>query len=739
MPAADPREVFLSCLPRKAGEQKALESGLYAALLAEAAVEGPVLDGDPDTLRLRMHTRQGGTGLGYAFAWLPTEALAQRLVAAGELSFTLQCDGAVGPTTCCARVSAARGHAGGRGPPAEPGYVGLSVAVCANFHCAPLLQAARLWRQLFRDAGLSLDVRLASGCSESEGAWLDIEGLRHCDLGVVLCSVGAVSTELGEPALQQLRDLGAAGTSLLALQAATAACATVPQEEVRVGAGSSASDPGPFQGLVGCRGIDVVSAATLEDLYPRRRAKEEEEEEPSCPGLDFGAICALIVRRAVACHLAPALKVFVADCDFTLWHGVVSEDGAEHLKFDGAFGLLQRRLSQLHGCGKLICLASKNDEADVMRVFDLRAGEMQLAWSQLAAWQVNWGPKARNLRFLADDLRLGLDSFVFLDDNPAEIEAVRCAVPQALVVQVPGGDPEAFGRLVRHHWALDVWPGASVATAEDAVRTQMYRDHAARKAARAESPSFEAFLASLEVRIEMRPPSGPEVARVSQLSVRTNQFNSTKLLLPSDGRVLDWLDAPGRSVTAAWVSDRFGDYGLVAAALCSPGEGALIVECFMMSCRVLHRGVEQALLRRVAEEAEAAGFERVLVPVVANPRNTLVRGFLARVAAWLDAPPLEQAEEATIGRYRGRSGCDAVRRGAVAPAYGWPAARLKALQRCHTSCGEEEEEGAEEGDAEARQAPTAGGKEAAATAGPTVAWGSLLQRIAEMGPDIMRC
>ncbi len=229
---------------------------------------------------------------------------------------------------------------------------------------------------------------------------------------------------------------------------------------------------------------------------------------------------------------------------------------------DGQHGALQRRVSRLQRAGRLVCLASKNDAPDVVRVFEQRRAEMALHLDQLSGLEVHWQPKALSLRRLSEQLGLGTASFLFLDDSPAEVHAVRRALPEVLAVLVPSGDARAFARLVEHHWALDAWP-STPSTAEDALRTQsttarleprrrvraggvhararaqltlalhlhsrslpdrhsrcvlsnhaavaVYVQKAARKAARRELRhlSLRAFLSALELRIEVHRPSVP--------------------------------------------------------------------------------------------------------------------------------------------------------------------------------------------------------------------------------------
>eukprot|EP00434_Breviolum_minutum_P043978 symbB.v1.2.039231.t1/scaffold6430.1/size18162/1 len=200
--------------------------------------------------------------------------------------------------------------------------------------------------------------------------------------------------------------------------------------------------------------------------------------------------------------------------------------------------------------GRLVCLASRNEEEDVMSVFADRK-DMALKKEHLAAWQVHWGSKVTSLRRLASELCLGLEAFVFLDDNPMEVESVRQHLPEVITVGIPA-DLDAFDELLEKHWALDAWKSSNF-TVEDAQRTQMYREQALRKAARHEAPNFEAFLQQLQVRMDFCKVQGNDLARICQLSQRTNQMNSTQLRFANEEVLKEWM-SENRFVLAVWVS-----------------------------------------------------------------------------------------------------------------------------------------------------------------------------------------
>ena len=234
----------------------------------------------------------------------------------------------------------------------------------------------------------------------------------------------------------------------------------------------------------------------------------------------FFAALGTILARKIHTLLSPPHKVVVLDCDNTLWKGVVGEEGVTGITIPPAWMGLQRFMVELAGRGFLLCLCSKNDEPDVLEVFDRRP-DMVLRRDHLVSWRINWQPKSQNIRSLAQELNLGLDSFVFLDDNPVECAEVRAGCPEVLTLRLPiDGDIDGF---LKHVWAFD----RLRVTSEDQQRTAMYKQEAERARFQREAPTIEEFLAGLDLRITIAEPSPDQVARVAQLTQRTNQFNFT--------------------------------------------------------------------------------------------------------------------------------------------------------------------------------------------------------------------
>ncbi|MFJ4923842.1 SDR family NAD(P)-dependent oxidoreductase [Streptomyces sp. NPDC088725] len=332
---------------------------------------------------------------------------------------------------------------------------------------------------------------------------------------------------------------------------------------------------------------------------------------------EFQAAVALTLAEVVQAVRRPAPKVIVVDGDETLWGGVAGESGPESVELDGPRAELARRLLQWRDAGALLALVSNNDEATVRAVLD--RPDSLLGAEHFSVLSAAWGPKPERLEAAARQLNLGVDSFLFLDDNPAEIAKMRAALPQADSVQCPpAGELSAFlGRL---------WPLVpAAATTEDRLRARFYEQERERDAVRAQA-GFEEFLASLELEVEIRPVTDEDAPRAAQLVRRTNQF--TLRARSADGRDLErWRDQ-GEVWTAA-ARDRYGDYGQIGLLAIRADGGRLDVLAWMLSCRALGRGVEERLLAWLAGRAEELGCAKVRFTAQRTPRNVPVRRLLA--------------------------------------------------------------------------------------------------------------
>ncbi len=339
---------------------------------------------------------------------------------------------------------------------------------------------------------------------------------------------------------------------------------------------------------------------------------------------ELGVEIARLVRRS----RCPRAKVLALDCDGVLWGGVLAEDGIDGLQLgpDGpgrAFQIFQRAVLRLKQSGILLVLVSRNEESDVLEVLDRHPG-MLLRREDIAAWRINWHPKSQNLKELAAELNLGLDSFVFIDDDVAQRLEVEANSSQIHVFPTPA-DPALCAEALSRLWIFDT----PRLTGEDLARTDMIRQERDRQQQRAASGDMEAYLRSLELKVEMREAQVDDLPRLAQLTQKTNQFNLS-LRRRSLDEVRGLSDRHRTFVISA--SDRFGDYGQIGACILREEEDSdrcLEIDTFLLSCRVLGRGVEDACLYGVFEIARQIEASTVRAPFVEGPRNQPARSFFA--------------------------------------------------------------------------------------------------------------
>jgi len=378
--------------------------------------------------------------------------------------------------------------------------------------------------------------------------------------------------------------------------------------------------------------LELISAADVFAAYPLPDYDDPLGDQlghvPYTSGF-FAALATMIARKYQARRRAP-YKVVVLDCDQTLWRGVCGEDGPLRVVLDPPRQKLQEFMVRQHDAGMLLCLCSKNNAEDVAAVFDLHP-EMPLTRAHIAAWRLNWLPKSANIRSLAAELHVGLDSCIFIDDDPVECAEVQARCPDVLTLQLPA-DAAAIPTFLAHCWAFD----QRATTETDRQRTRLYQQNRQRDELQA-SLTFEAFLAELALRVSIVVPAPDQLARVAQLTQRTNQFNMTTLRR-SEAELRTLIDSGTYECLVAEVSDRFGDYGLVGVLLFTCDPAAVVVDTFLLSCRALGRGVEHQLLARLGQLAAEQGCARVELPYLPSGKNQPSLAFLQSVGARFSTP-----------------------------------------------------------------------------------------------------
>lgn len=366
----------------------------------------------------------------------------------------------------------------------------------------------------------------------------------------------------------------------------------------------------------GLPAVHVVLPQEIEALYPVAQPHDPLGDKlghiPYSPAY-FAALGTVVARKIHALR-TPPFKVIALDCDDTLWRGICGEDGPQDVTVDPARKALQQFMLAQHAQGMLLTLCSKNNVEDVLDTFRLHP-EMLLRMEHFAAWRINWSSKPSNLAALAEELDLALDSFILVDDNPRECREVDAACPQVLTLALPSGDRE-IPDFLRHVWAFD----RLRVTAEDRARPAMVAQELERQRAGKQAASLEDFLRGLQLEVKIAPMSPKDLARVAQLTQRTNQMNFTTVRR-SESDIQALLESGKAECLTVHVGDRFGSYGLAGVIVFRGGVDALAIDTFLLSCRALGRGVEYRMLAELGKIARQRGLATVDARYVRSQRN----------------------------------------------------------------------------------------------------------------------
>jgi FkbH-like protein len=337
------------------------------------------------------------------------------------------------------------------------------------------------------------------------------------------------------------------------------------------------------------------------------------------------------VARTVAAIRGKSGKVLILDLDNTIWGGVIGDDGLEgiHIAQGDARGeahlAVQRLALDLRQRGIVLAVSSKNTDEVAREPFE-KHPEMLLKLDHIAVFQANWNDKATNIQAIADELSLGLDSMVFLDDNPAERGLVRKLLPQVRVPELPE-DPAYYARTLAAAGYFEAVAFAS----EDLKRAGFYQDNAKRASLQKQVGGVDAYLASLDMTIAFQPFDATGRARIVQLINKSNQYNLTTRRY-TDPEVTEAENDPEVFTLQVRLADIFGDNGMIGVVICRPeGAGVWEIDTWLMSCRVLGRKVEHMVLREVLEHARAAGIVKLSGTYRPTDRNKLVVDHYAKL------------------------------------------------------------------------------------------------------------
>lgn len=515
----------------------------------------------------------------------------------------------------------------------DAGATGAQLVVAATFTADSLLAPITFWMRtldMAADVSLSpygqllqglLDPRSLMG-SNATGwnillvrieDWFRDRDIR--DREGNLDHAGRVGTEL-ENAVRALRDRsGAAILVFLCPDSSNLPDGYAPElEEIR-------RDLGARLGTIA--NVHCWAHADLSRLYPVIDYEDAHADRIGhIPYTDeyFAAIATLIARR-IAAVVKPPCKVIALDCDNTLWAGVCGEDGTAGVQVTPAHRELQRALVGQHDAGMLLCLCSKNNPDDVAAVFSTHP-DMPLREEHLVCTRVNWSAKSTNLRSIADELGLPVDSFILLDDSGLECAEVRSNCPAVLTLQVPQNEHE-MRPFLDHIWAFD----RPTVSADAKRRTAQYKENRSRALARQSAADLVQFLASLALQVDVAPMQKAQLTRVAELVQRTNQFNLTGVRRGTSELETLWSTDELRCLVAH-VRDRFGDYGLVGAVLFRRDALVFDVDTFVLSCRALGRGVEHRIVNELARVAQEEAVESIVLRYRQTGRNVPAWQFL---------------------------------------------------------------------------------------------------------------
>ncbi len=371
-------------------------------------------------------------------------------------------------------------------------------------------------------------------------------------------------------------------------------------------------------------GIYPVDISYVQNLYGRQRFHDEKLYYIAKMPFSTEALPAIAreVISIIKAVMARLKKCVILDLDQTLWGGVIGDDGLEgiqigELGIGHAFWEFQLWLKELTKRGVILAVCSKNDEEKAKEPF-LKHPEMALRLEDIAVFIANWEDKAGNIRKIAEILNLGMDSFVFIDDNPFERNLVRSMLPEVTVPELPE-DPALYLSYLKEQ---NLFETISYSEA-DQDRTRQYREEAGRTSLKQQFATYEEYLEQLGMSAEAKPFDAFHIPRIAQLSQRSNQFNLRTVRYTEE-------EAAGLAEDDQYITlyftlkDKFGDHGLISLVVMKKEEDSLFIENWLMSCRVLKRTMEAFIVNTMLEEAKKADAVRVVGEYIKTPKNAMV-------------------------------------------------------------------------------------------------------------------
>jgi amino acid adenylation domain-containing protein/FkbH-like protein len=378
--------------------------------------------------------------------------------------------------------------------------------------------------------------------------------------------------------------------------------------------------------LSDANGLYVVTASELFASYPVAGYYDERGDRLGHVPYtqEFFTALGTMISRKIRAIKSPPFKAIVLDCDETIWRGVCGEDGASCLQMDSHRTALQEFMVRQYDAGMLLCLCSKNNEDDVLQVFDRRP-DMPLGRDHFVSWRINWSPKSENIKSLSRELQIGLDQFIFIDDNPVECAEVQANCPEVLTLQLPA-ESAKIPVFLNHVWAFD-----HLKVTEDGKnRTRFYQQNVGRKLYEEESLTIDDFLAGLDLNVRVSEVKPHHTARVTELVQRTNQFNFT-CIRSTEGEIRKLQQSGDYDLLMVEASDRFGDYGAVGVMIFKTAGGSMDIHTFLLSCRAMGKRIESRMMAKLVEIARQKQIERITAYFTPTGKNQPALNFLRSV------------------------------------------------------------------------------------------------------------
>lgn len=354
-----------------------------------------------------------------------------------------------------------------------------------------------------------------------------------------------------------------------------------------------------------------------------------ESKQPFAPGLAFDVTLEIV--HLIHSAKQPTKKVLVLDLDQTLWGGVIGEDGLNGIEIGDisprgqSYKEFQRSILELHQRGILLAVCSKNNFENAIEPFE-KHPEMVLRKEHIASFKANWNPKSENIREIAEELSLSYDSFVFVDDNPAEIDIVQQFTKGVSTILLDA-DPSAYVKQLKDSRLFE----PRQITREDLIRAEQYQHDQQRKVLQSSITDFDSYLESLDMKATISEFTPIDVPRLAQLINKSNQFNLTTKRR-TEAEVASLIDQADNVCLSLRLQDRFGDLGLVSIVIAAIESDEMLIDTWLMSCRVLKRQVENYLMNDVIRRAHERDIRRVIGCYIPSQKNSMVSDFYEQMS-----------------------------------------------------------------------------------------------------------